>query len=564
MAQAGARIPAWRRLGLTLKSETPSGVTAPEPSTPQSDRRHFTPHGEQIDAQGLPQSPIVASVNGKSSKLGKRKHQHDPAEVDDQKPKKGRISLVEHTTSEAAATQAPPIVEPTTAPNEAPGNPPPSDTHRPKGDPNYRKKKEKPNKGRRHPAPEAATLPNAGPKFDSRISPDSTEPSTLLASTETDDTALAPITTPRKQRKPSRSITKDLSGSPSGTDRRKSVAFTPDTKRSDGHSAQNLFKQWVAEQKAGVADPSTSEITVTATSTPETKEPTKIVPAKKQRKSKIPASEETPESSDTTPKAADTTAGHSEHYTSELREVKSASTSTTNKPDFKGKKKDPSFYIAYLTQYHTNRAHWKFNKAKQNDVVDNALNIFRIPEEHSEALQGYISGLQGAGVIERLRGRCNETLKDIEVQEAEAPMDDPADRKATQEQAQQERIKREQKRRKTEGDVESLMNHPHGDGYIRRLRRERALALLAALSRTAPIIPSPQTNGINPMMKDVAPPVRDSKKRKRRVAESDSDSSSSDESSSSESESEESDQSNDEADSSNSDSSSEGSDNDSD
>jgi hypothetical protein len=132
MAQAGARIPAWRRLGLTLKSETPSGVTAPEPSTPQSDRRHFIPHGEQIDAQGLPQSPIVASVNGKSSKLGKRKHQHDPAEVDDQKPKKGRISLVEHTTSEAAATQAPPIVEPTTAPNEAPGNPPPSDTIVPK------------------------------------------------------------------------------------------------------------------------------------------------------------------------------------------------------------------------------------------------------------------------------------------------------------------------------------------------------------------------------------------------------------------------------------------------
>ena len=143
-------------------------------------------------------------------------------------------------------------------------------------------------------------------------------------------------------------------------------------------------------------------------------------------------------------------------------------------------------------------------------------------------------------------------------------MDDPADRKASQDEALQERIGREQKRRKTEGDVEGLTNHPHSDGYIRRLRRGRALALLAALSRTAPIIPAPQTNGINPMMKVVAPPVRDSKKRKRRVAESDSDSSSSDESSSSESESEESDDSNDDSDGSNSDSSSEGSDSDSD
>jgi hypothetical protein len=51
-----------------------------------------------------------------------------------------------------------------------------------------------------------------------------------------------------------------LSLSPSKADRRKSVTFTPDTKTSDGNSASNLFKKWVAEQKGSGADFTQAEV----------------------------------------------------------------------------------------------------------------------------------------------------------------------------------------------------------------------------------------------------------------------------------------------------------------
>jgi hypothetical protein len=208
--------------------------------------------------------------------------------------------------------------------------------------------------------------------------------------------------------------------------------------------------------------------------------------------------------------------------------------STATAVKSKGKKKDPSIYLSYLSQYHSDRSHWKFNKAKQNDVVDNALNIFRIPNEHSEALLEYVQGLKGAGVIERLKGKCENTLKELDKEDA---MEDPSARKAMQDEALKVRVAKEAKRRKVEGDLEGLAGHPHGDGYIRRMRRERAEALLTALGRTAPILPATNANGINPMLKHVAP-VRDSRKRKRR-GDISSDDSSSDSSSSSEESSEE-------------------------
>jgi hypothetical protein len=174
--------------------------------------------------------------------------------------------------------------------------------------------------------------------------------------------------------------------------------------------------------------------------------------------------------------------------------------------------------------------------------VDNALNIFRIPEKHSDALLEYVQGLKGAGVIERLKGKCKSTLKELDEEEVkdkakDMSTDDPA-RKAAYEEALKTRISKEEKRRKVEGDIVDLVGHPHGDGYLRRMRRGRAEALLVALGRTAPILPATPANGINPMLKNIAP-VRDSKKRKRRgdisSDESSSDSSSSEESSDSDS-----------------------------
>jgi hypothetical protein len=561
MAEAVSRIPAWKRLGLALKNEAHAQVTAPEPSTVQSHPQPQVPHASGDGNYGQTYSPIEPAGNGKPLKLGKRKHQHDATEEDGPTTKKGKQTTAATDTSATSATTTtdvpiPAEVDRTQVSSTLSSHLPP-EASQPKGDPNYRKRKAKSNQNKRRDHEDIPVEPvldqDDAHHARSAVSLDAPVLSkgrrTLLASTETNEQALAPATTPQRHRGTSKSSNKDTSGSPTGFDRRKSVTFTPDTKRTDGSSAQDLFKKWVAEQKGADFDFATAESAGVTPANGSQEQVQLKTKSREEEKSKA---------------LLDTDDSRSKHNSTSASVVQDPPkpVSATNPIVLKGKKKDPSIYISYLTQYHTDRGHWKFNKAKQNDVVDNALNIFRIPDEHSEALLQYVQGLKGAGVIERLRSRCEAMLKDLEKEDAN--MDDPSARQAIREEAMQTRISKERKRRKVEGDVEDLLHHPHGDGYIRRLRRKRAEALLAALGRAAPILPALHTNGGNAMLKHVAP-MRDSKKRKRRgdVSSDDSSSeSSSDDDSSSESEA--SDSSDVDSDSSSSSSDSEDSDSDSD
>jgi hypothetical protein len=539
MAEGERRIPAWRRLGLALKKETQSGVTAPEPNSSHDHLQHVPPYDAQNGSREQVHSPIEPAVNGKSSNLGKRKHQHDAAEDGETQkrskastPERGQTWNTEHERPVIAQVESATVTSGTST--EAP-----SDPGQPKGDPNYRKKKAKANKSKRR---DNESNPNESLPVQaevahqhSTLSPDPAAPArarqTLLASTEKEDSA--PFTTPQHPSTTRKANNKDSSGSPSAVDRRKSVAFTPDTKRVDGSSAQDYFKKWTAEQKGADADYFASDVAEFYRNALDEGE---LRDAKKD--------EDRQKEKDRKAKAQAIDASQPEIRATPAPKPKPASSASTPPVTSKGKKKDPAYYVAYLEQYYTDREHWKFNKAKQNDIIDNALNIFRIPEAHSEALLEYVSGLKGAGVIDRLHKKCETTLEELEKEESaakESEMDNPDARKAMHDEALQQRIVTEQKRRKVEGDVEGLLDHPHSDNYIRRLRRKRAEALLLALGRTAPILPAVHTNGINALMSNVAP-ARDSKKRKRRVdvssSESSSDSSSSeDESSSSESES---------------------------
>ncbi|KAJ4372933.1 hypothetical protein N0V83_003224 [Neocucurbitaria cava] len=558
MADHGSRIPAWRRLGLALKNESQSGVAVPEHNSSHNASHHATAYDAKEDAQDMFKSPVEPAVNGKLSKLGKRKHQPEPAEDHGENSKKSRSSRKDVEINGEPDLDSTMTTHSGNAHVESRiADPRATETARPKGDPNYRKKKTKPNNRRRVDRDEAQ-VSNSQPSYELSVNPTSPdEPqstngrSTLLVSTETDHHDSAATATPPKQSKACKSINKDTSCSPPHTDRRKSVAFTPDTKTTDGNTGQDLFKKWVAEQKGTgpvSAPPEVSNFNLHSLIAAEEKAARRSGQLEKQT-----TAEATPRSENTDQSelpAKQSIAPVISQAPNSCSDKSSATTTGTSTPKGK-KKKDPSVYLSYLTQYHTDRDHWKFNKAKQNDVVDNALNIFRIPVEHSEALIEYVSGLKGAGVIERLKDRCNALLKELGEQDAQnpLPMDDAEVRKAAQEEAQQERITKERKRRKVEGDVEGLLAHPHPDGYIRRLRRKRAEALLAALGRTAPVSPAlAHTNGINPMMRKLAsPPQRDSKKRKRRGEvssdESSSDSSSDEESSSSDSESEDGDSS---------------------
>ncbi|USP78829.1 hypothetical protein yc1106_06103 [Curvularia clavata] len=469
MAQDAARIPAWRRLGLALKNQESAGVAVPEHQTPS-----------------VAPAPSVSSTepeaNGQPSKLGKRKHQHEPVEHQHQETKKSRI------TTDTQVSENTDHGLPEAVPEKSPAPAKPA-----KGDSNYRKKKEKPAKRSKAIADthSAGSQPHTQP---SRASP---RPA-LLASTETTGTNETAFATPQKP-----------SASPSRGDRRKSVAFTPDTKKADGNTGQDYFKAWVASQKGTgqvSQPPEVSNFVLHALIADEEKTARKNGQLEKNQGSEQAASLSTKETKSETKLASQP--------------------AKAGTPATKGKKKDPSVYIAYLTQYYNDRDNWKFNKAKQNDVVDNALNIFRIPIEHSEALTAYVAGLQGAGVIERLRERCHATLKDLDEQDAK--MDDEEARKVAQEDAEQERIAKERARRKTDADVAALAKHPYSPGFIRRLQRRRADALLTALSRTAPVVTP--TSNLNLPMRQSEPPKSNARKRKRRTEVS-SDESSSDSSS---------------------------------
>ncbi|KAF2623865.1 hypothetical protein BU25DRAFT_442338 [Macroventuria anomochaeta] len=539
------RIPAWRRLGLALQSEARSGVAVTESTASHGGETQpvATPDAEK-ETQKPSESSIEPAQNGKSSRLGKRKHHHEAAEESEPTTsKKSRTVAEDDHAREDAVVHAPIGTQedhamPDTTTNE------PSLATPAKGDPNYRQgKKKKPKltpKDRKKLAQQKEPAPSPAEAVPVRTR------ATLLASTEVDHLPAPSFSTPQKHQPILRDRSKDSSGSPPRTDRRKSVAFTPDTKRVDGDSGQTWFKKWAAEQKGeepeAIEQPSFTSAPVT---TEEPKEAAETERKEKKKKKKKDKKDKTSSKEKEAAAFAASTAAKEEQVAAQpasqpakpSKDSKSQSAAAA-----KGKKKDPSVYISYLTQYYNDRDNWKFNKAKQNDVVDNALNIFRIPDQHSEALLEYIKGLKGAGVIERLKEKTLAIIKELDAEDAKAPADMDADaQKAAKEAALQERVTKERKRRKVEGDVESFATHPNGNAYIRRMRRSRAEALLSALGRTAPILPAPKpTTSINPMAQNLAPQQRARKSKRRTDISSDESSSdsSSDDSSSDDSDSE--------------------------
>ncbi|CAI6334199.1 unnamed protein product [Periconia digitata] len=494
MAQP-SRIPAWKRLGLKLQD---SDQSAEHHSSAKQDNQ---PNGSSRDQAKVVQSPAQSSnhpADINNSHLGKRKHEHEPAETN----KKSKNSKHQTVDSSLTRNVTPPAVQ-----VDKPESPKPASDARPKGDSNYRKKKPKRGGGQRA-SNDASSLAPVHSKVNGTKSsgPILRTPSlspgygtTLLASTETDH-----YETPMPQ-------STSTSPPPSRADRRKSVTFTPDTKTVDGNSAANLFKKWVKEQKtAGVSETEISQFVP----------PPKIHPAndlpspetknvKKSKKAKKAAATSTAADGDVNETAAE------------------APASAAANP-----KKDPSRYLDYLTAYHTDRPNWKFNKAKQNDVLNNALNIFRIPEDYSDALIAYVQGLQGAGVIQRLKQQCTTAIEEIEAAGTEdSDMDDPKDRQAAQDEALKDHLTKQRKRRRLDRDVENMVGHPYTEGYIRRLKKNRAQALVKALNIAEPApAPAPARANVGANQKV----ARNKKRRSDISSDESSDSSSSEKSSSSE------------------------------
>ncbi|KAF2155100.1 hypothetical protein K461DRAFT_319559 [Myriangium duriaei CBS 260.36] len=115
------------------------------------------------------------------------------------------------------------------------------------------------------------------------------------------------------------------------------------------------------------------------------------------------------------------------------------------KPKTKPKDRETLLYVTYLEQFYQDRANWKFNKAKQTDLLKNLWNIYRVPPELDDALIEYIKGLQGEAAQSRLADHAKKIINEdtaaiskrlSEVQDdSSPPMASAADRDAARTQA---------------------------------------------------------------------------------------------------------------------------------
>ncbi|QIW95248.1 hypothetical protein AMS68_000766 [Peltaster fructicola] len=147
--------------------------------------------------------------------------------------------------------------------------------------------------------------------------------------------------------------------------RKKSVTFTPETKGEDGASGQTFSKLWLS--------PTPTASTVTATpaevSTP-TKPPAKIA-SKPEPRSKV-------------------------------KDKTSPGKKSAKHVSEEGDHDQRKLCTKYLDQFHNDKANWKFNKSRQNDLVKHIWDTQSIPPSSNDALVAYIAGLQGAGPRQRI------------------------------------------------------------------------------------------------------------------------------------------------------------------
>ncbi|QKX56778.1 uncharacterized protein TRUGW13939_03885 [Talaromyces rugulosus] len=152
---------------------------------------------------------------------------------------------------------------------------------------------------------------------------------------------------------------------------RKSVSFTEDTKNEeeDNSSAEDVSAEAVQTTQKTDDEPSPEE-------SPE---------AKKQRKREIRAQRrqsQSPAQSDgqkATPAAS---------YDS-----------------------DDKSALSYLSQYHTDRSAWKFQKNRESQLLKKALSLDDVPAEYNQALFAYLKGLKSEGARQRLRKNAQDTIK---------------------------------------------------------------------------------------------------------------------------------------------------------
>ncbi|OBT61963.1 hypothetical protein VE03_08657 [Pseudogymnoascus sp. 23342-1-I1] len=300
--------------------------------------------------------------------------------------------------------------------------------------------------------------------------------------------------------------------------RRKSVAFTPDTKAEDGDSIKQLFNSWVAEQKK--LDPFfASKNDQPSLQTPE---PTVV-------EEKVDATLPEPERRVKRVKPT--------NPDDKTKSKKSKSKVVKSKPI------DPA--LTYLTQFHSDKANWKFNKINQIAVLKNAFDTDLIPTEYNQPLYEYIAGLKGVARV-HLRDRALE-IRDKDVEEGDKGFTGKmTDDQRTKKQEEYETAVEEYVSTMTSTAISSRTGLEEGillglnpdaamkQRMTKRMRAEHVLNLLASTpgdpSDYAPVVSNSkpvEEARAQPVKLEAEKPQKTVRKRKQRTAVYESDSSSS-------------------------------------
>ncbi|KFX91788.1 hypothetical protein O988_07576 [Pseudogymnoascus sp. VKM F-3808] len=303
-----------------------------------------------------------------------------------------------------------------------------------------------------------------------------------------------------------------------GLGRRKSVAFTPETKTEDGDSIKQLFSSWVAEQKK--LDPSFAS---------KNDQPSLQTPAPT-----------------TVEETVDTTLPEPERRVKRVKSTKPDEKTKAKKSKskvVKSKPIDPA--LTYLTQFHSDKANWKFNKINQISVLKNAFDIDLIPTEYNQPLYEYIAGLKGVARV-HLRDRAL-ALRDQDVEEGgKAFTAKMTDQERAKKQEEYETAVEEYIATMTATAISSRTGYEEGvllgldpdnamkQRMAKRMRAERVLNLLASTpgdpTDYAPMVSNNKPVEVvkaQPVSLEGDKPLKTVRKRKQRTAVYESDSSSS-------------------------------------
>ena len=199
-------------------------------------------------------------------------------------------------------------------------------------------------------------------------------------------------------------ISKTSTVEPKTVNRRKSVAFTPETKTQDGESTQQLFQTWHADWVS--EDPSFDPSTISPAP--------KVIAAR-------PAALLTQEIARSSPPPSPSVSAPKEKKPKKPKKKKIKAQSSLSSQPTNNKAEQSA--LKYLTTYHTSRETWKFSKPHQNHLLKHLFSLNHIPFLYDPALLAYLRGLEGTSA----RSRIRQQALAIRTEDAEWLASDPTE-----------------------------------------------------------------------------------------------------------------------------------------